>query len=623
MSRRRALLALVACLLLAILVSAPSASAARKFHPRVRGALGLIPPVNKKGLAFAPDIASGSPTAVTYHGGTIMAGGVTVHTIFWTGGTNPFPGSPQAGAPTYQGMIQQFFTDLAADSSGTSGRNCTSVDCNTFTTLPQFAEGTTPGGVTSGDYTVNYNTATDSIVDTNPYPDTSVQCSSPNNAGTCITDGQIQQEIDNIAPANERGLHNLWYVFLPPDVDECILPGICGSDAFEAYHSDFDISSNGLTIYALGIDPVIEVGPIAPGADPNGNPDAESTSDAAGHETEEAMTDPQGVGWMDPNGFEVADKCEFGPQIGQVLGNAGPDHAEYNQVINSHKYIEQMMWSNDEMKCVQATTQTSNPLPLPEVTMTQFSSTVSGNTENATPGTGVQVSLIRNEGPSADPSTGNLGNPVTVAQASTTTAADGSWSVSLAPHAVGDDRDEIDVDYSGPGAPNPNHQVILTGNGDNPFGEAGWTGWTDLDNGAFLTNDPSVGPSLSLGPCFQTGVLHATLNGGSLGSPTDFCGTATDAATVSTGGPVGPGDVVTQGSNDNRAFQGPDLEFAPGGQVNQNGGLVDMTVPVGEPDAINTFPEPLPPVFPFGGPSGFPTCGADLEAQTVTCSGLV
>ena len=148
---------------------------------------------------------------------------------------------------------------------------------------------------------------------------------------------------------------------------------------------------------------------------------------------------------------------------------------------------------------------------MPQVDLTQFSPIVSGNIESRTAGVGVKVTLVRAD---AD------GNPVTVAQAATTTAADGSWQVSLAPHAVGDDRDEIDVDYSHNGAPSPSHQVILTGNGGNPFTESGWTGWTALDNGSFLTNDPSLGgPSLSMSPCFQTGVLVGTFNGAALVGP--------------------------------------------------------------------------------------------------------
>jgi hypothetical protein len=185
---------------------------------------------------------------------------------------------------------------------------------------------------------------------------------------------------------------------------------------------------------------------------------------------------------------------------------------------------------------------------------------------------------------------------------------------------VGDDRDEIDIDYSNAGAPTPNHQVILTGNGGNPFTESGWTGWTALDNASFLTNsDPLTnGPSLTLGPCFQTGVLAATRDGSSIlpssASPTDFCNMQTDAADVSLGSSVTASNVFTASSNDNRAFSSPN-----GPTPNITGGLVSLTVPVGEPDAVSLFASPLQ----FFASSRFPTCAADLEAQTVTCKGLV
>src|SRR5207248_1017934 len=121
----------------------------------------------------------------------------------------------------------------------------------------------------------------------------------------------------------------------------------------------------------------------------------------------------------------------------------------YNQVIDGHQYLFQEMWANvgsaGNPGCVQATTTTTNQLPLPQVNLRQFNSTVTGNI-NRLPGggVGVTVSLLR-----ADAS----GAAVTVAKASTTTATDGSWSVSLGAHAPGDDRDEIDVVYSGPNAP--------------------------------------------------------------------------------------------------------------------------------------------------------------------------
>jgi hypothetical protein len=185
--------------------------------------------------------------------------------------------------------------------------------------------------------------------------------------------------------------------------------------------------------------------------------------------------------------------------------------------------------------------------------------------------------------------------------------------VSLAPHAPGDDRDEIDVDYSGPGAPQPSHQVILTGNGGNPFIEAGWMGWTAMDDGSRATNGTS-GSSLALGPCFQVGTMAFTFDGGaSPESPNDLCNTQSDVATESTSR-IGPRDRLTWTSNDNRAFDAPSSP-----SPNLFGGLVSLTVPVGEAGSVSPFASPLPAFTP----GGFPSCTADLELREVLCDGLV
>ncbi|HUE25789.1 MAG TPA: hypothetical protein VMP89_03375 [Solirubrobacteraceae bacterium] len=614
MGRSRSLVPAITAVALAVLApaafakTAPAASAKTVFHPRVGHALGLFPPVGGRAKLSAKDVASGALTQETYHGGSVMAGGVTVHTVFWAPPGYSFQGSPGGSVPTYEGLVQQFFTDVAHDSG--AGGGCTNSGCNAFSVLTQYAEGTAFGQVTPGAYGISYNAAADSIAATDPYPSKSQQCASPAGTATCVTDGQVQSEIDHLiqSGAGARGLNDLWFVFLPPGVDECIDPGMCGTNAFAGYHSVSDVSGHGVTAYAVAIDPIIE-SPVAPGADPQGYPDAEVTLDVAAHETVEAMTDPEGAGWMDPNGFEVGDKCESGPQTGTPLGFAS-DGSPYDQVINGHQYLIQDMWANLDSSgnpgCVQSTSDAANQLPLPQVNLRQFNPVVTGNVNRAAGGgIGVRVTLLR-MGPS--------GAPVAVARASTTTSASGGWSVSLAPHAPGDDRDEIDVDYSGANAPQPTHQVILTGNGGNPFTEAGWTGWTALDTGAAVHSGPSGG-TLTLAPCFQAGILSYTFDGPPAAqSPTDLCNTQTDAATVNTP-PIGRRDVLAVTSNDNRAFADP---TAP--TPNPVGGLVSLTVRVGEPAAVSAFTNPL---LPFFTPTGAPQCLADLEFDAVECIGLV
>jgi hypothetical protein len=578
-----------------------NAPAGTTLQPRVGGALGLFSPYANT------DIATGAPTAVDYHGGTVMAANITVHTIFWA----PSGYSFTAG---YEALVQQFLTDAAAASGTTS---------NVFSVLREYGQQTATATAVPGSYSIAYDATSDSTDDVHPYASAG-GCASPGGVPTCLTDGQVQAEIDAVAPVDERGLGNLWFVLLPPDVDECITAGSCGTNSFAGYHEAMDRAGGGVTIYSVIIDPIVEIVPTQ-GGDPEGNPNAEATIDTVAHETVEAITDPVGTGWEDPNGFEVADKCEVGPQIGNPLGYAA-NGAPYDQLIGGHQYLIQEMWSNDDGGCVQRTTQIASPPPLPQIDLTQFSSTVSGNIGLNAAGVRVAVAVYRARRPPSSGATTPASSGATtrrnapgtkVVQASTTTGANGAWSLSLSPFAVGDDRDLITVTYTGaPLLPD----FITTGNGGNPFAEAGWTGWSDLDNGVDVSN--RNGGFVTLGPCFQTGVL--TLDVGSTGySANDTCNTQTDTSTIATG-PISTREAATVSSIDNRAFTqprpvGPSLDP----QGNETGALVKLTVKLGEPDARSTFASPLANVLPLRRLTGFPTCTADLEFGAAACSGLV
>ncbi len=595
----RMLLIPLACVVLAALApSALGATTAQRFHPRVGRALGLNPPLNLKGPIKTLPGEEGQATPVIYRAGTVMTGGVTVHTIFWAPSGYSFQGSPGAGIPTYKGLIEQFYTDVAKSSGVENKCDSPTEPCNLFTDLTQYGEGTLGESPSPGEYQIAYEKSVDSINDTEPYPKT--ECVSPDNAKACITDEQVQAQVKHVIEeeGGEAGLHNLWFVFLPPNVDECIEPGACGTNAFAGYHSLTNTGSEA-AVYAVAIDPIIEIGAAASGGDPEGNPDAEITADVAGHETIESMTDPEGTGWVDPNGYEVADKCEFGPQHGTPLGFAA-DGSPYNQVINGHKYLLQEMWSNDDGGCVQGTNEIANPLPLSQVNLTQFSPHVHGQIGSEAAGVKVSVAIVRE---------GAAGAAIPVAEGTTTTAAAGKWELTLA-RAVGDDRDQIDVSYSGTGAPTPKHQVILTGNGGPIEEGSGWTGWTDLDNGDALFPE-----GILIAPCFQVGVISYAVDGtpGSL-SPNEFC-TGFNISVVEFPKEVGTGDTVTVSSDDNRAYAPSDIKGEEGNPI---GGLVSMTVPVGEPEAVPTVPGFVPEFEP----TGFPRCFAELAAQTVTCTGL-
>ncbi len=558
--------------MLALIAVAP-VLAATTFKPRIGKAMGLMP------LAGAADPEQGTPIPAVYHGGSVMSA-VTVHTIFWAPSGYAFDGPPASGVLGYEPLVQQFFTDVAHDSGSTT---------NIFSLLNQYRDASGAGG-----YDISYDAATDVVNDTDPYPARSQQCVSPSGVATCITDQEVTREIDRVIGQTDpsgRDLHNVWELFLPPDVDECSSQDSCGTNAFAGYHSLAN-EGNGVFIYAVIIDTLIEAPPIA-GADPDGNPEAESSIDTAAHETIEAITNPEGSGWMDPNGFEVADKCEDGPQQGAPLGFA-PDGAPYDQIINGDEYDIQEIWSNQTNGCEQSSTVTSDGLPLPSVSLRQFDPQVSGNSGQDVAGVPVAVSLVR---AGAD-----------VANAFSITRAGGRWGpVALTSggkrtqsHAPGDDRDVILVQYDTNSiAP----EVIETGSGGNPFTEAGWTGWLDLDSGFAVSSN-----SITIGPCGQTGVLQLTVNGTATRPPVSECITEQDQATVPTSR-LSDASVLTMSSEDNRAVSGLDPA----------GALVQLTVPLGEPGSVGAIANSE---VAFS-PSGLPACTADLRLQVATCDGLV
>ena len=261
-------------------------------------------------------------------------------------------------------------------------------------------------------------------------------------------------------------------------------------------------------------------------------------------------------------------------------------------MINGHEYEIQEIWSDATKGCEQRSTATTDGLPLPVVSMRQFSPEVSGSIGSATHGVAVRVALVR---------AGQF-----VAEGGAVTRANGSWGPTAlrGPHGVlhglGDDRDEVVVEY-GHGGPAPD--VIATGAGGEPFSEAGFTDWLDLDTGFELAAN-----AIALAPCSQTGLLTVTVDGKASASPVSECETELDATVVALSH-VSAGSQVLMTSEDNRAV----TEDAP------MGALVRLTVPLGEPGSVPTIEDEDVPFLP----SGVPECSVELRTATVTCTGLV
>jgi hypothetical protein len=567
--------------LVALLIGLPAlgafagSAAARTFKPRIGFAMGIEP------VHGSQDVAVGTSIPVAYHGGAVMRH-VTIHTVFWAPSGYRFDGAPGAGALGYQALIEQFLSDAAHD-SGTAS--------NVFSVLNEFGDRSGPG-----DYRISYDPAVDSISASDPYPGAGRQCVSPSGTGTCVTDLALQHELDELigADRSQRGLTNLWFIFLPPSVDTCTSLGACATNAYAGYHSLFDLG-RGATIYSPVPDPLIELTP-PPGSDPQGNPEAEESINTVAHEAIEAITDPVGTAWMDPNGFETADKCEVGPQQGTPLGYAA-DGSPYNQVINGHQYLIQDIWSNARRGCVQSSSVAAAAPALHMIDLRQYSASISGSI-GAPQRVPVTAGLVR---------AGTL-----IALAHTETRGNGSWGpITLrgpdgAPHAVGDDRDQLEIVYgTGRGSPAPD--AIATGSGGNPFSASGYTGWFDLDNGYAVRSQRAGATTVLLGPCSQTGVLTLRVGPALTEPPVDLCQTETDASALPVGR-LGPGTTVTMSSSDNRG------EYL----LRPNGTLVKLTIALGEPNSVSALGNGQ---LLFS-PTGFPSCTAFLRIRTVRCSGL-
>jgi hypothetical protein len=292
-------------------------------------------------------------------GATSSRVGATIHhpparAVLHHGGAKTLAQTSQAAAlscgsiscDAYEAGINRFFTDVAADSGGTS--NVFGVDTQYYDQL-------------SGPSTnIAYNsTFGGSYVDTSAYP-TSLTCHDGVDSA-CLFDSQLQAEIKKDITANNwpgGGTTNLYFIVMPNNVGICFdvpFNTKCSTNTFCAYHDNF---ASGATQIVYAVEPFNAtlngcfVASNGQGA-PNGI-DIDASVNTISHEWNEAITDPvpeTSPGWWsnDVNEDEIGDLCAWG--FGSALGTTGGQ--PYNQVINNHDYSLQQEYSNARLGCVQ------------------------------------------------------------------------------------------------------------------------------------------------------------------------------------------------------------------------------------------------------------------------------
>lgn len=323
---------LVTALALATVLSGPVVGAAARadgigsatnFTPSSGRILGVQPAIGQTQTNVGSNAGALGGGKLTYHGGPVEHTNL-VYAIYWV----------PAGftvSSKYESLISGFFGDVAHDNGKTT---------NVYFSDTQYSD-TINGKIL-------YSSAFGgSVVDTNPLPASG--CTDTFTT-VCLTDVQLQTEINNVVAANGWTPNSTteFFMFTAKGIGSCFDSSntSCAFSSYCAYHS---WTGGGTTAMLYANQPYADTSPpnCDVGQHPN-NDDADATINVTSHEHNETITDEQGSAWYDNQGFENGDKCAW--IFGAFKGTSGH---EYNQTINGHHYWLQEEWSNKSNKCVQ------------------------------------------------------------------------------------------------------------------------------------------------------------------------------------------------------------------------------------------------------------------------------
>lgn len=236
------------------------------------------------------------------------------YSIFWLPNGNSFEQS-SGNNSAYMSLIDRFLND-------TSG----SAYYNILNQYPDNVNGTP----------LDRSVLGASYLDTTPYPVAGTQTAP-------LHDSDIQAEITRAIKANNwtPGPDKMFHVFTGYGIESCFDPNnqSCTYNAFCAYH-DFFIQDSQSVIYSNMPDfGAFRNCSILGQSTPNHDSYADPEINILSHELFEAVSDPlPPTAWVDSVGSEIGDKCAW------TFGTLNQDGS--NLVINGHKYLVQLEWSN-------------------------------------------------------------------------------------------------------------------------------------------------------------------------------------------------------------------------------------------------------------------------------------
>jgi hypothetical protein len=264
-----------------------------------------------------------------YHtGGVVMTGSITTYAIFWV------PAHLQNGGAT--SMSTSYQTVQKNLLTGYPGHG---ID-NNNTQYYQISGATTTYIQNKGSFGASY-------IDTNPYPASG--CTDSATPGNCITDLQLQAEVQRVIAVNgwTGGLSKMFLVFTSSGEGSCFdsSGSSCAYVQYCAYHSYIP----GSTPIVYSNEPYGNTSVCQSGGtpSPNNNAVADAAATSASHELTEAITDPELNAWYTSSGSEIGDLCAYN------YGTNTWDAGKANQMWSGKFFELQTEYDNHTATCVQ------------------------------------------------------------------------------------------------------------------------------------------------------------------------------------------------------------------------------------------------------------------------------
>jgi hypothetical protein len=281
---------------------------------------------NKEAMA----VANADSGPLLYHtGGSIMGPTVTIYPIFW------IPSKLQTGKSTaFPSNYEAVEVDMLYDYIGKGLGAIATQYYQKISNVTSYVQN--KGGLSSTYY-----------VDTSPYPASG--CKDSATPGNCITDAQLQAEVQKIVTFAKAsgGMGQIFMVFTAPGEGSCFSSAgtSCAYTSYCAYHSHY-VHSGTTIIYANEPYGNTTDCQVSGAPSPNGDPAADAAATSASHELTEAITDPLGNAWFTSQGNEIGDLCAY------RYGIVNWDGGFANQMWNGRFYLLQTEFSNHTGQCL-------------------------------------------------------------------------------------------------------------------------------------------------------------------------------------------------------------------------------------------------------------------------------